>query len=193
MTQEILIAVADGAKTLIRALAIGIAILCGTTAYAGDIVDGASQDTGGVHLSIARELAFVRPAGDAPRFEAGFSVRHHDMAIVRELHAVNQRADIEPISIVTRLAAHETILACRGLAASMAMVWRAPNISTEGNGDVTLEWLDPSARSLSIHVNADGSMEYLKAWGPDIDNDMNEGRFFAGDFVHLWEWLHEVV
>ena len=68
--------------------------------------------------------------------------------------------------------------------------WVMPHVSTEGCGEVTFEWWH-KGRSLSLFVNPDGKTEYLKAWGPHIWNEMEEGDLMLDKtaVMKLWQWL----
>ena len=72
---------------------------------------------------------------------------------------------------------------------STPSTWIIPHITTEEAGEVSLEWWH-NGKSLTIFVNPSGQIEYLRAWGPHIWNEMEEG---IGPNVQvlqsIWQWL----
>jgi hypothetical protein len=66
---------------------------------------------------------------------------------------------------------------------------RKPHVATEGTGEVSLGWWYGD-KSLTFFINPTGETEYLKAWGANIYNDMEEG-FNPTDhqLIDLWRWL----
>jgi hypothetical protein len=67
------------------------------------------------------------------------------------------------------------------------MNWIAPHISATENGEVTMEWWSDS-RKLSIYIEGK-SIEYIKVWGRNINNEMEDGEIRCGTFYKLWTWL----
>jgi hypothetical protein len=66
--------------------------------------------------------------------------------------------------------------------------WSAPLCNPGSAGDVVLEWWS-GAKKLTVYVTSD-TVEYLKAWGPDIEADMAEGDAADADTRReLWAWL----
>lgn len=67
--------------------------------------------------------------------------------------------------------------------------WTAPNITASESGAIVFEWWH-RARKLTVYVTTDAP-EYLKVWGPDITNNMEDGQVTSeGQFRDLWSWLH---
>lgn len=54
------------------------------------------------------------------------------------------------------------------------LAWRKPHVAADENGDVTFEWWNGD-RGFTVYVSADGSVSYLKDWGLDMVNDMEDG------------------
>jgi hypothetical protein len=65
--------------------------------------------------------------------------------------------------------------------------WKSPHFSATENGDILLEWWDKNHK-LSLYVGPRKS-DFIKVWGPDIENEMEEGRFIASNVIPLWDWL----
>lgn len=66
--------------------------------------------------------------------------------------------------------------------------WIRPNVSASGDGEVVFGWRFGSKR-LTIYIG-EQSAEYVKAWGPDMINDMDDGEAdLATTRQLLWKWL----
>lgn len=65
--------------------------------------------------------------------------------------------------------------------------WVDPHAGLDESGDVVLEWWNAD-RKLTVYVQSD-AVEYVKSWGPDIEDQMEHGPLGATTFVKLWEWL----
>jgi len=71
------------------------------------------------------------------------------------------------------------------------LVWTAPHITTEGNGDISFEWWH-NDKVLTIFIGPNGSIEYLSAWGPNIWEDMAEGKEPSNvELTKFWKWLQQ--
>ena len=58
----------------------------------------------------------------------------------------------------------------------------------EEPGTVALESWN-GEQVLTIFVNDDGTMDYLKAWGPNIWDEMSDGFITDGHIMFdLWQW-----
>jgi hypothetical protein len=74
------------------------------------------------------------------------------------------------------------------MSASTKGEWMDPLIVADAHGNVVFEWLNDHKR-LVVYVSPT-SVEYLKAWGPDIWSDMEDGEIEApGKRDELWRWL----
>jgi hypothetical protein len=66
--------------------------------------------------------------------------------------------------------------------------WLRPNVTASGEGEVVLEWRRGPKR-LTIYIG-EKDIEYVRAWGPDIHKDMDDGE---ADLIEirqsLWKWL----
>lgn len=69
------------------------------------------------------------------------------------------------------------------------LAWRQPHVAADETGDVTFEWWNGD-KGLTIYVSVDGSVTYLKDWGPDMDDDMEDGPVStSAERRELWAWL----
>lgn len=69
------------------------------------------------------------------------------------------------------------------------LAWRKPHVAADENGDVTFEWWNGD-KGLTIYVSADGSVSYLKDWGPDMIDDMEDGPLSTlEERRELWAWF----
>ena len=68
--------------------------------------------------------------------------------------------------------------------------WESPLITSEGNGDIMLEWLS-TKRRLSIHIIAGSAVEYLKSWGFHILDNMEDGIISDAQILPHWLWFKE--
>lgn len=71
--------------------------------------------------------------------------------------------------------------------AEMLGGWELPHVAANENGEITLEWWE-GTRKLTLFVRAD-RIEYLRTWGENIENEMDDGTLEDGDFADLWAWL----
>ncbi|MAK47791.1 hypothetical protein [Marinobacter sp.] len=65
--------------------------------------------------------------------------------------------------------------------------WAAPHISATEDGEVTMEWWSDS-RKLSIYID-EANVDFIKVWGSNINNEMEDGEVRCGTFYELWTWL----
>jgi len=67
--------------------------------------------------------------------------------------------------------------------------WLPPHISASEEGEITFEWWS-GARKLTMYIGAT-SMEVLKVWGVDLNNEMESVVLRdATNFGPVWAWLH---
>lgn len=70
------------------------------------------------------------------------------------------------------------------------LIWVAPRVTTNGDGDVSFEWWRDE-HLLQISMESSGEVEYLRAWGPHIWQEMESGEQpSARELVELWNWLY---
>lgn len=66
--------------------------------------------------------------------------------------------------------------------------WRNPHVSASESGEVAFEWWNGSNK-LTAYVSP-AAMTYIKSWGSDTINDMDDGDLSARRLVELWTWLY---
>jgi hypothetical protein len=66
--------------------------------------------------------------------------------------------------------------------------WVEPSVTASAEGEVVFEWWK-DIKSLTIYIGNRG-VEYLKAWGVDMDTEMEDGPADSRDIRRaLWKWL----
>jgi hypothetical protein len=65
--------------------------------------------------------------------------------------------------------------------------WRPPHITSTEVGEIVFEWWR-GTRNLTLYFSHDGA-EYIKVWGPDIDDEMISGPLNNWSFSNAWLWL----
>ncbi len=75
-------------------------------------------------------------------------------------------------------------------ATSSGHSWMNPHVSVNEDGNVVLEWW-LQAKKLTVYVSS-REMSYVRVWGDDIDNEMDDGRFQSvpANFIELWNWIN---
>ncbi len=69
--------------------------------------------------------------------------------------------------------------------------WEKPLINSTAKGEIVLEWWR-SEHELTVYVH-EGRCHFLRVWGTNIFNEMDEGDFgtaFLSPLTYLWLWLH---
>lgn len=67
--------------------------------------------------------------------------------------------------------------------------FNSPHLSFSSDGEVVLEWRK-GHKQVVFYVSAT-SILFIRAWGADIFNEMEEGEILSMPEVHpLWRWLH---
>lgn len=65
--------------------------------------------------------------------------------------------------------------------------WLKPFISSDEDGNVTVEWSEEKRR---LHIQiAENEAEYIQVWGVNIDTEMHVDFLSRDDYLTLWEWL----
>ena len=71
--------------------------------------------------------------------------------------------------------------------ASAGHSWLTPFISSDEDGNVTLEW---SGEKRRLHIQiGENEVEYIQVWGTNIDTEMHVDFLSRADYLTLWEWL----
>ena len=65
--------------------------------------------------------------------------------------------------------------------------WLRPFISSDEDGNVTVEWSEEKRR---LHIQiGENEAEYIQVWGVNIDTEMHVDFLNRDDYLTLWEWL----
>lgn len=65
--------------------------------------------------------------------------------------------------------------------------WLRPFISSDEDGNVTVEWSEEKRR---LHIQiGENEAEYIQVWGVNIDTEMHVDFLSRDDYLTLWEWL----
>lgn len=65
--------------------------------------------------------------------------------------------------------------------------WLRPFISSDEDGNVTVEWSEEKRR---LHIQiGENEAEYIQVWGINIDTEMHIDFLSRDDYLMLWEWL----
>jgi hypothetical protein len=67
--------------------------------------------------------------------------------------------------------------------------WKYPHVSPSESGEIAFEWWN-GIRKLTVYAHPNGT-SYLKSWGPDMVNEMEEGELQETDILKLWAWLYQ--
>ena len=70
---------------------------------------------------------------------------------------------------------------------SAGYLWLTPFISSDEDGNVTVEWSE-GKRRLHIQIG-ESEVEYIQVWGTNIDTEMHVDFLNRDDYLMLWEWL----
>jgi len=75
-------------------------------------------------------------------------------------------------------------------AASAGKPWLPAHIAPAGEGELTFEWWRGD-RKITLYFGDGARPEFLKVWGPHIQDEMDSGELDSVDaFRALWAWLH---
>lgn len=78
---------------------------------------------------------------------------------------------LEPVEETTLELAKNFCLKLQQLITSHGYIWHDPHVSTEGKGEVTLEWWH-QFHTLGFFVEPDGATSFIRTWGSHMSNDM---------------------
>lgn len=74
-------------------------------------------------------------------------------------------------------------------ATSTGLKWVAPHVGASESGEIVLEWWGGRSK-LTIYVGPE-SIQYIRVWGPNIENEMDDGELGGQTrFASLWQWLN---
>ncbi|MUG97108.1 hypothetical protein F7734_34170 [Scytonema sp. UIC 10036] len=76
----------------------------------------------------------------------------------------------------------------RAAALNEQMWWREPLINLGVDSEIVFEWWYEN-KKITVYI-LDNTAEYIKVWGHDIDNEMEDGSATSRDeILNLWKWL----
>ena len=88
------------------------------------------------------------------------------------------------------LEAREALALLHAGALARGVRWEEPHSGVNERGQITLEWWYRE-RSLTLFIREEGRLEYLKAWGTNIETEMEAGEVSRlADFAALSGWLY---
>jgi len=66
--------------------------------------------------------------------------------------------------------------------------WYTPLLNINSENEIVLEWWNQS-KKITIYVSEE-SIDYIKVWGADMDNQMEDGSIILeDDLTNLWQWI----
>jgi hypothetical protein len=87
--------------------------------------------------------------------------------------------------------AREVLALMQAGALARGLRWMEPHIGSNERGQVTLEWWQ-DACSLTLFIRSEDQVDYLKSWGSNILDEMEDGEVSRiADFVALSRWLYQ--
>jgi len=108
----------------------------------------------------------------------GYSRDHETYRRMAELGASNE----------TYRYASKWIDSLKKVVSSNQMWWSDPLVNLSMESEVVFEWWRKE-KSLAVYILGDVA-QYLKAWGEDIDNEMEDGLAKSPEeLMELWKWL----
>lgn len=76
----------------------------------------------------------------------------------------------------------------QGIVANNQMWWREPLVNLSIDSEIVFEWWYEN-KKLTVYILGN-TAEYVQVWGPDIDDQMQEGPATSSvDLISLWTWL----
>jgi hypothetical protein len=87
--------------------------------------------------------------------------------------------------------AREVVALLHAGALARGLHWTEPHPGANERGQIILEWWH-GPRTLTLFVRTEDQVDYLKAWGSDIEHEMEDGEVSRlADFAALSRWLHQ--
>lgn len=76
----------------------------------------------------------------------------------------------------------------RTIATENQLWWHEPLVNISVDAEVVFEWWCEH-KKLTVYILED-TAEYIKVWGPDIDNEMQDGLAkSSAELTSLWKWM----
>lgn len=112
---------------------------------------------------------------------ANLSVRNVHRKIIA-FQAANQ------IDSETALGTRNWLEQLHAIAIENRLWWHEPLVNISIDAEVVFEWWHEH-KKLTVYILGD-TAEYIKVWGPDIDNEMQEGLAkSSAEITSLWKWI----
>ncbi|MEH2289409.1 hypothetical protein [Nostoc sp.] len=76
----------------------------------------------------------------------------------------------------------------RTIVAANQMWWGEPLVNLSIDSEIVFEWWY-GTKKLTVYILGN-TAEYIKVWGTDIDNEMEDGTSSSlAELTALWKWL----
>lgn len=96
--------------------------------------------------------------------------------------------NVDGVSSKTAVCAIKLINKLRSIAINEHLWWQKPLINAGNDIEVVLEWWNKK-KKLTVYVS-ESTAEFIKVWGSDIDDDMEDGSIDSDDTLKsLWAWM----
>jgi hypothetical protein len=80
------------------------------------------------------------------------------------------------------------LIQLRRIVRNNQMYWHEPLINAGIDSEVVFEWWR-AGKKITVYV-LNGSADYIKVWGPNMDTEMQEGLANSdSELTSLWQWL----
>ncbi|MCB0088168.1 MAG: hypothetical protein KDE54_09670 [Caldilineaceae bacterium] len=103
----------------------------------------------------------------------------------------NSSLEFDDIAEQTVSIAQSFVAKFYGLVTDEGYRWVSPHITSEGDGDISLEWWREN-KVLTIFISEGGLVESLQTWGPhvweDMDSIVNPSN---AELISLWSWIQK--
>ncbi len=94
-------------------------------------------------------------------------------------------------SLALIASSREVLALLQAGAVARGLRWSDPHIGSNERGEILLEWWQ-GPRTLTIYIRPEDEVNYLKAWGSDIEDEIEDGEISRlADFVALSRWLYQ--
>lgn len=97
----------------------------------------------------------------------------------------NELSEIENSTIDTAISWIDNL---RKIVEHQEMWWDEPLVNINHEGEIVFEWWHQK-RKITVYVLQE-NIDYIKIWGKDIDNEMEEGALTSSEDISLlWQWI----
>ncbi|MBR8828429.1 MAG: hypothetical protein DSM107014_11115 [Gomphosphaeria aponina SAG 52.96 = DSM 107014] len=85
--------------------------------------------------------------------------------------------------------ANNLIEKIKSIAKVNCLWWSVPLINVTEAQEIVLEWWNKT-KKITIYIDQE-TIDYIKVWGPDMDNEMEEGSITLDqDLKNFWNWIN---